>query len=158
MRWVFCALVLLGLASPAVAADLDLDVLRGAETVAPPTLTVGPATFTRWSGFYVGGQIGYSDGNADFSNATQPGLAYALRQTTLENEFGVSQWQVLGTANNSTISYGGFAGYNTQWQDLIIGIEANFAHAGLNLNPPSTPIGPLITAADSQGFYTHCPD
>lgn len=151
MRWVFCALVLLGLASPAVAADLDLDVLRGAETVAPPTLTVGPATFTRWSGFYVGGQIGYSDGNADFSNATQPGLAYALRQTTLENEFGVSQWQVLGTANNSTISYGGFAGYNTQWQDLIIGIEANFAHAGLNLNPPSTPIGPLITAPDSQG-------
>ena len=58
MRWVFCALVLLGLASPAVAADLDLDVLRGAETVAPPPLTVGPATFTRWSGFYVGGQIG----------------------------------------------------------------------------------------------------
>ena len=88
MRWVFCALVLLGLASPAVAADLDLDVLRGAETVAPPTLTVGPATFTRWSGFYVGGQIGYSDANADFSNATQPGLAYALRNTALENEFG----------------------------------------------------------------------
>ncbi len=154
MRWVFCALVLLGLASPAVAADLDVDVLRGAETVVPPTLTVGPATFTRWSGFYVGGQIGYSDGNADFSKAPQPGLAYVLRQTTLENEFGVSQWQVLGTANNSTISYGGFAGYNTQWQDLIIGIEANFAHAGLNLNAPSTPIGPLITAADNQGF-TH---
>ena len=61
---------------------------------------------------------------------------------------------MLGTANISATSYGAFAGYNTQWQDLIIGIEANLAHAGLNLNAPSTPIGPLITGADSQGF-TH---
>ena len=40
---------------------------------------------------------------------------------------------MLGTANNSTIGYGGFVGYNTQWQDLILGIEANLiAHAGLD--------------------------
>lgn len=156
MRWVFCNLFALILASPAAAADFDIpppgpaanyDILRGSETI-------GPATFTRWSGFYAGGQIGLSNGNADFSNAARPGLAYVLRQTTLQNEFAVSQWQVLGTANISATSYGGFAGYNTQWQDLIIGIEANLAHAGLNLNAPSTPIGPLITGADSQGF-TH---
>ncbi len=145
MRWVFCTLLLLGIASPAAAADLD--ILRGSETV-------GPATFTRWSGFYVGGQVGYTNGNADFSSATQPGLAFALRQTTLEQEFAPNQWQVLGTGNTSAASYGAFVGYNSQWQDLTLGVEANFNRAGFTLHAPSTPIGPLITAADSQGF-TH---
>ena len=147
MRWTFSVLAILGLTFPAVAADLDGDFLRGSETV-------GPGTFTRWSGFYVGGQIGYSNGNADFTNATQPGLAYALRETTLENQFDVSQWQVLGTASSSAASFGGFLGYNTQWEDLVIGVEANLSYAGLNLNAPSTPIGPLTMAPDSLGV-TH---
>ena len=87
MRWVFCGLFALTLASPAAAADFDIpppgpsanyDVLRGAEPV-------GPATFTRWSGFYAGGQFGLSNANADFSNSTQALVAYTLRDTTLEN-------------------------------------------------------------------------
>ena len=68
MRRVICALAVLVFASPAFAADLDLDILRGSQPV-------GPATFTRWSGFYVGGQFGYGDANADFSSATQPLVA-----------------------------------------------------------------------------------
>jgi hypothetical protein len=53
----------MALATPAIVADLDLDILRGSQPV-------GPATFTRWSGFYAGGQIGFGDANADFSGAT----------------------------------------------------------------------------------------
>ncbi len=155
MRWVFCSLFALALASPALAADLeipppapvDYDTLRG-------SLTVGPATFTRWSGFYVGGQIGLSNGNANFSNSTTGIVSYLLRETALEDEFTPSQWPVLGTANNSAPSYGGFFGYNTQWQDLVLGVEANLNYANLFLNAPSTPIGPLKTATDSLG-YTH---
>ncbi len=144
---LICALIALTFASPAIAADLDLDILRG-------PLPVGPATFTRWSGFYVGGQIGYTNANAEFQNATQPGLGYALRETTLENEFNVSQWPTLGTANQSAPTYGGFVGYNIQWQDAVLGVEANLNRAGFTLQAPSTPIGPLITAPDSLG-YTH---
>ena len=144
MRRVTYALILLSLASPAAAADLDFDFLRGSETV-------GPGTYTRWNGFYVGGQIGYTNGNADFSNSTQSGVSYALRQTDLELEFAPSSWQVLGTANNSAASFGGFIGYNTQWEDAIFGVEANINRAGVNLHAQSTPIGPLITAPDAQG-------
>jgi len=144
MRRITCALIILGLVSPAAAADLGLDFLRGSDTV-------GPGTYTRWSGFYVGGQVGYTDGNADFSHSTQSGVAYALRQTDLELQFSPSSWQVLGTANNSIASFGGFIGYNTQWEDAIFGVEANINRAGLNLHAQSTPIGPLITAPDSQG-------
>lgn len=146
MRFVFCALVLLGLAFPAAAADLDIDVLRGSQ---PPPLTVGPGTFTRWSGFYAGGQIGDSDANANFSNATQSLVAFALRDTLLESEQSPSQWPVLGTANVSTFSYGGFAGYNTQWQDLILGVEANYNYAPLSLKAPSSQISRSTT--DSSG-------
>jgi hypothetical protein len=118
---------------------------------------VGPATFTRWSGFYFGGQIGNSNGNADFSNATQAGLSYALRETTLEAEFAPSQWPTLGTANTSAATCGAFFGYNTQWQDVTLGVEANLNRAGFTLHAPSTQIGPLITAADSQGnTCRHC--
>jgi opacity protein-like surface antigen len=132
--------------APRALAD-DLDVLRGA-------LPVAPATFTRWSGFYVGGQFGYSDALADFSSSTQSPIAYALRESVLENEFSVSQWPTLGKASQGGLTFGGFAGYNTQWQDLILGVEGNYNHASINVTAPSSKVGPLTTTADSQGF-TH---
>lgn len=150
MRWVFRSLFALTLASPAAAADFDIpppgpvgyDALRGAQPV-------GPATFTRWSGFYVGGQFGLSNGNADFSNSTQALIAYTLRDTTLENQQAPSEWPMLGTANQSAIGYGAFIGYNTQWQDLILGVEANFNRASISLHAPSSPI--TRTTSDSTG-------
>jgi outer membrane immunogenic protein len=151
MRRVFCALVVLGgLATPAAAADFDIppgaeanfDVLRGA-------LTVGPATFTRWSGFYVGGQFGLSNATADFSKATQSLIGYALRDTLLEEDEAPSQWPVLGAVNQTAPGYGGFVGYNTQWQDLILGIEANYNRASFTLHAPVSPIG--RTTSDTAG-------
>jgi outer membrane immunogenic protein len=29
--------------------------------------------------------------------------------------------------------FGGFLGYNTQWQDLILGVEANYTHTSLSV-------------------------
>ena len=143
MRWVFYTLMVLGLTSPAVAADLD--VLRGPETV-------GPATFTRWSGFYVGGQIGVSNANANFGNATQSLLAFSLRDSLLETDVTPSQWPVLGTANQSTMNFGAFAGYNTQWQDLILGMEANFNRASFSLHAPSSPIQRTVSDASGNAY------
>jgi outer membrane immunogenic protein len=138
--WVFCTLVALGSSAPA-AAD-DFEILRGSETV-------GPATFTRWAGFYAGGQIGYSTMHGDFSTATQSLVAYALRNSALEADAAPSQWQVLGATYNTAVSYGAFAGYNTQWQDLILGIEANYNRAALTLHAPSSPI--TRTTSDGAG-------
>jgi outer membrane immunogenic protein len=132
MRWVICALVALVLPHGAYAADLD--VLRGSQTV-------GPAYFTNWSGFYIGGQIGFSDANADFSKSTQAPIADELRNTTLENISDPSQVPMLGAADHTGMSYGGYIGYNSQWQSAMIGIEANYTHTSLSLNAPNSPIG-----------------
>jgi len=131
MRWVIVALFVLGFAPRAFAADLD--ILRGSEPV-------GPAFFANWTGFYVGGDAGVSDENADFRRATQPSIAFVLRNTALENTSHPSELPVLGTADHTALSYGGFAGYNTQWQDLMLGIEANFLHTTTALTAPSSPI------------------
>jgi len=91
MRWVICALVvagmMLGPAPNAFAGDFDM--LRGSQSV-------GPATYTRWSGFYGGANFSYSNASTDFSGATRSLVAFSLRELALENEQHPSQWQVLG--------------------------------------------------------------
>jgi outer membrane immunogenic protein len=140
MRWVIsAALAVLTLAPPAFAADLD--ILPGPQPVAPGgSLPVGPATFTRWSGFYVGGQISYGNANADFTTATQPLVASSLAELALESQIGVQTWPVLGSGSGDAVGYGGFVGYNTQWQDLVVGFEGNYTHTALTTTASVTPI------------------
>ncbi len=141
MRWVICAAVVLAFA-PSAFAD-DLDILRGSQTV-------GPATFTNWTGFYFGGELSYSSGNANFSNATQGPIGYALRNTELEGAFSPSSWPVLGSATATTTTYGAFVGYNTQWQDLVIGGEVDYSTANMSFVAPSTPIYRQVSTTDSN--------
>jgi outer membrane immunogenic protein len=131
MRWVLCLAMVLGMASPALAADYDVPILRGSEPVAP-VVTVGPATFTRWSGFYAGGDLSYNNATADFSSGTAPLVILALQGTVVEQQFTPSQLQLLGKGADSAFGGGAFLGYNTQWQDLILGVEANYTHTSLN--------------------------
>lgn len=145
MRWVIGAAVLLALAPRAFAGDYD--ILRGSQPV-------GPATFTRWSGFYAGGTYGWSDGNADFSNATSGPVAFSLRFTTLETENNPSTWPVLGAADHGSPSFGGFVGYNTQWQDLILGLEANVEHTSFSLHAINNPITRVVTAGSDTDTVT----
>jgi outer membrane immunogenic protein len=139
MRWVICAAFVVALAPSAFAADLD--ILRG-------TQTVGPATFTRWSGFYAGGEFSYSSGNVDLSKATQPLLANSGQQLALVNLAHVDQWTPLGSNANATATgFGGFAGYNTQWQDLVLGVEANYTHAPFKTVATNTPVDRTLSVA-----------
>src|SRR5271166_2843358 len=89
MRWVICAAFVTALAPNLLLAPrafaADLDELRG-------PLTVGPAAFTRWAGFYAGGQFDYSSVNTDFSKATQPLVASSLQQTALLSVAAPDQW------------------------------------------------------------------
>jgi outer membrane immunogenic protein len=115
-------------------------VLRGSEPAAP-VVTVGPATFTRWSGFYFGADASVSSSHADFSTATRPLVHSSLQFTTVETSDRPSDFQVLGSGSAVTPGGGVFLGYNTQWQDLILGVEATYTHTNLNMTPPSTSVG-----------------
>ena len=136
------ALCLLGsLLSPASAADYDLPILRGSSQPPAPVVTVGPATFTRWSGFYFGGDISLGSATSDFSTATRPLVEFSLQHLTVEDQGRPSDFQVLSRGSAVAAGGGAFLGYNTQWQDLILGVEATYTHTNLNTTAPSTPIG-----------------
>jgi outer membrane immunogenic protein len=142
MRWLICAAFTCVLAPSAFAADLD--TLRG------PEYTVGPAQFTRWEGFYAGGQFDFSSADVDFSKATQPLLASSLQQLALLSTAHPDQWTVLSNSSNATATgFGGFVGYNTQWQDLILGVEANYTHAPFTAVAANTPLSRVVSVGSA---------
>jgi opacity protein-like surface antigen len=124
--------------APSAFAD-DLSWLTGPQATNVPVVN-------GWAGVYIGGQVSYSSAGGDFSNTTQAPLAYQLRELTLENEQQVSSWPVLGQANHSAAGFGGFVGYNTQFERLVLGVEANYDQANLSLIAPNTPISRLTSA------------
>jgi outer membrane immunogenic protein len=141
MRRVICALVLL--AAPSIALAGDFDVLRGAQSV-------GPANFPNWSGYYVGGQATASDATADFTTSTRALVAQSLAELQLESVATPSAWPVLGKASTSAWGYGGYAGYNSQWQDMILGVEVNYTHEPMAMVAANTPILNRVVAVGSN--------
>jgi opacity protein-like surface antigen len=105
MRRLLIAGIIAVVAHGAQAADApDVPILRGAVYEAPKVKRA------LWQGFYVGAQAGYGASNIDFvglSETNWPGLAQATHRAT---------------------SIGGFAGYNAQFEDVIVGIEGNYSH------------------------------
>lgn len=135
--------------TPAIAADLPvLPWLNGNEGAAPTFTPFETAKFTDWRGFYAGGLFSYSSVDADFSQATQGPIAFSLRQSTLEQQFQPSTWQVLGSASHATTGFGGFVGYNTEYLSpygrVVLGFEGNYEHAALSLTAPNSPISRVV--------------
>ncbi|MEO6064173.1 MAG: hypothetical protein ABIP49_00135 [Lysobacterales bacterium] len=92
-------------AQSAHAADLpDLPILRGSFRDAPVV------SRTVWQGFYVGGQAGYGASNMGFEDF---------------NEVG---WPPLVGATHRASAFGGFGGYNAQFEDVVIGLDASYMH------------------------------
>jgi opacity protein-like surface antigen len=135
MRCLLAALGLIGLLSPAFAADYELPTLRGSDMFVPAS-----PTYFSWEGLYAGGQLSYSSLQSDFSGATQPLVAYALRFSTTEAAMTPDQWPVLGSRATGAAGVGGFVGYNFQWDNAIVGFELNYTHASLDAAAPSSPL------------------
>jgi len=119
MRWVICALAVFALA-PRAFAD-DFAVLRGTQT----------ATY-HWGGVYGGAQGGFSSANIDFGSAAHSQIAFILRETAIEADQHISSWTVLPTGRANSVGVGGFIGYNSEWEDLILGLEVNYNHVSLS--------------------------
>lgn len=117
MRRFLLAAAMFGAASGAQAADMP-DFLRG-------SISSEPVTPTRnWDGWYVGGQIGYTSADMDFSHAPQSLTNFTLRNSVLQDP--VSQWQLLSRNHAQATGFGAFVGRNYQWDDLVFGVEANY--------------------------------
>ena len=147
VRWVICAVLLCAFAPSAAAQDFGA-ILRGPVAVSQPSVP-------HWSGFYVCGDIDFGNGNANFRNATVAPLAYALRNTLVEADFNPSSWSLLGSATVQSTFVGAFAGYDMQWQDVILGAEVTYGHPSVTATAAQTPMGRSFTQGpDSSGNIT----
>lgn len=121
MRRMILAAVLAGSAHVAQAADMpDFSnlPLRGA-------LSTGPVN---WQGYYVGGQASYGSADINLQNSTKGLIAQQLNNVDLQQQFHISDWPLLENVSNRGSGFGGFVGYNMQWEDVVLGFEASYVH------------------------------
>ena len=144
MRSFFLAAVMFGMATGAQAADMP-DFLRG-------TLPAGPAPTVNWQGFYVGGQAGYGSSDENFNGSTSNMIA-ALVANNIIQQTGVANWNLnLGKESSRSSGFGGFTGYNWQWDDVVVGLEASYLHG--TFGGSATASQSLVSsAALSDGFF-----
>src|SRR6185312_16564960 len=122
MRRFLAVAIVCGAVNGAQAADMpDLPFLRGSFTDGLTNARVN------WQGYYVGGQVSYGS----VTSKVAPG-ANADLQSTYRRPANVDyNWQPLPNAHSNTTGYGGFVGYNSQWEDVVFGLEANYIHDGI---------------------------
>jgi len=103
---------MIALASQAFAADLP--------SRAPPPVYVPPAPIFTWTGFYLGGQVGYAWGTQRANVAVPNGILF--------NSY--SAQGVIG---------GGHVGYNYQVNQWVIGLEGSVDGTSLSKSATRTP-------------------
>lgn len=148
MRRLILAVAMAGAVQGAQAADLpDFPVLRGG-------LSEGLSrTVTIWQGYYVGGQAGYGSTDMDFSKSHSGITSRILANTVIENDMAVSQWPLaLGKTSQRNSAFGAFAGYNAQWEDVVLGVEASYMHGSFKGSSSAT-MSRISGAALSDGQY-----
>ena len=89
-----------------------------------------------WTGFYIGVHAGITDLQSRFSN---------LNNWAPDNEAEGNNWNTM-TWDTPAFIGGGQAGYNYQWKDLVMGIEADFS--GL----PGAENSRHMSSGESGGF------
>lgn len=134
LRSLLCGLVFAGIVQSASAADLGDSFLRGSTVISQPG-------GNRWDGVYFGAHVGATYSGADFSGATHDLLQSSLRESTFTSVVNVPDWKILGKADTSGTSFGGFVGYNVAWDGAIVGIEGTYNRASLNALSVTDAIG-----------------
>ncbi len=132
MRKIFLSLLVMTAAGTAQGADLDYDYLRGADYDPPPAVA-----FIDWSGVYVGGHGGYTAGSFAQRNAAQSALANYFYNTAIESEYAVSRNVSFPGARGRGASYGAYAGWNMQFGEAVLGLEADYTRTDQTRHRPT---------------------
>lgn len=121
MRRLLILAAMAACATTAHAADMPEFPLRGSF---PAGIS---STRAIWEGFYIGGQAGQTwMDSKPASNYNNDITAAYLTRTGLNYAF-----PAIAGANGSGSGYGGFIGYNSQWEDVVVGVEGSYLHGNV---------------------------
>lgn len=116
----------------ALASAFAMAFVASAEAADPPDFLRGPlghpAPAVDWSGYYVGlhGAMGRTELNFTEGMGALPGA------------------DPLGKESSSSSGFGGFVGYNAQWDEALLGVELNYTYGDFGGSKTVT-VGPLTT-------------
>jgi outer membrane immunogenic protein len=119
-RIAMACIAVVALAAPGAAQD--------AFERFPTGLEPGEPVYWNWGGFYVGGHIGARSTNIDPGHASSPMLRELAVATGL-TEAQLRQLTALSGSSRQGPSYGAFAGFNQQWEDVVLGVELTYNRA-----------------------------
>ena len=134
MRRLLLAIAMFGTTAGAHAADMP-DFLRG-------TVPASSTPTRNWDGWYAGGQVSYSSASDDFSQSLVGLTNFIFRNSVLQGP--TSQLSALNKANTQGTGFGAFVGRNWQWDDVVLGVEANYNYLNSLSASSSNSIGPLL--------------
>jgi outer membrane immunogenic protein len=100
----------IAVAAQGAAFAADLPILRGAIREPAPVCCQ-----TVWQGFYVGGQAGYGSSSMGLEEFSPVPTSSAT-------------WPILTNVTHRASMFGGFAGYNAQYENVVLGFEGNYMH------------------------------
>ena len=120
MRRFLLVVLMCGAAGGTQAADLPF--LRGSFTEGLSSSSVN------WDGGYVGGQAAYGTSNMNFTGSTRTVAARLMDGLEMEQVQQISSWPIMGKVSTHGEGFGGFLGYNSQWTDVVVGVELNYMH------------------------------
>ncbi|KJC43653.1 hypothetical protein UP09_16860 [Bradyrhizobium sp. LTSP885] len=133
MRRFLLAAMMFGAVTGAHAADMP-DFLRG-------SLPASSTPTRNWDGWYAGGDVSYSSASVDFSQSLVGLTNSIFRNSTLQQP--TSELSALNKANTQGTGFGAFVGRNWQWDDVVLGVEANYNYLNHLSASSSNSIGPL---------------
>jgi outer membrane immunogenic protein len=134
MRRLLLAIAMFGPMAGAHAADMP-DFLRG-------TVPASSTPTRNWDGWYAGGQVSYSSASDDFSQSLVGLTNFIFRNSVLQGP--TSELSALNKANTQGTGFGAFVGRNWQWDDVVLGVEANYNYLNSLSASSSNSIGPLL--------------
>lgn len=122
-------LIACALASPQAAQAADYPVLRGSQ-IEQPVEQFSSSRFD-WSGFYFGGFAAQSETEFEPGPGLPDLARSAFRNTALGQAVDMGQFVVeQGARRDSGVNFGGFAGYNFLFGDVVLGLEADYTRSG----------------------------
>lgn len=120
------------------------DYLRGA--YAPEA--VSKSETVDWAGVYIGGYTGYSNAQVDPSafkgSLAQEALPNSAYTDLLDSTINLRK------TNKTQVSFGGFAGINYLWDDVVLGLEVDYTRSSVNASTSSGPYGLYRTSGGEE--------
>lgn len=126
------------------------DYLRG--PLPEPVTRAAPTASYDWSGTYIGAHYAYS--SLSFNNydlgpaALRNGVGNATLLTSLTSTYGNT---LFGKGNGNKSGFGLYGGVNTQWDDVVLGLEAEYTRVGARATSNQNVTGTL-TSGNSFDF------